>query len=124
MFLSGNHASELKKLTIDTDMVEQARNFLPVHGDTFLRCVDPNGCLVMAFNAELYRRGYELDELTRQKLMSPLLTNYDKNFTLLEYLQEHPSSCIEAFCRAAVDSQQQHVASLLLGNAGLILLMH
>jgi hypothetical protein len=74
---------------------------------------------VSAFAAELYGRGCELDELTREKLMSPLLTNFDKNFALLQWLQEHPVSCLEAFLQAASGNNQQHVVNLLLGNTGL-----
>jgi hypothetical protein len=74
---------------------------------------------VTAFTAELYRHGSELDELTRERLTSPLLTNFDKNFALLQWLQEHPASCLEAFLQAASGNNQQHVVNLLLGNTGL-----
>jgi hypothetical protein len=74
---------------------------------------------MMAFAAHLYQYNSELDELTRQKLMSPLLTNYDKNFVIQQWLQEHPLSCLEAFLQAASSNEQQHVVNLLLGNTGL-----
>jgi hypothetical protein len=70
----------------------------------------------MAFAAHLYQYNSELDELTRQKLMSPVLTNYDKNFVIMQWLQEHPVGCLEAFLRAASSNEQQHVVSLLMGN--------
>jgi hypothetical protein len=108
--------SEHQKLTLPADGLQQAWSRLQTHGDIFLRCVDPSGCLMMAFAAHLYQYNSELDELTRQKLMSPLLTNYDKNFVIQQWLQEHPVSCLEAFLQAATGNEQQHVVNLLLGN--------
>jgi hypothetical protein len=86
--LAGHFQSQYKKLNLATDVLKLALRRLPTYGDKFLRSVDPSGCLVMEFAAQLYHCGFQLDETTRQKLMSPVRTNYDKNSVLLDWLQK------------------------------------
>ena len=106
-------------MTIAENELQKASRRLQNNGDIFLKCVDPSGCLVSAFVAQLHQRDLhsELDEQTREKLMSSL-TNFDKNFVLLQWLQEHSLGCLEAFLQAASSTDQQHVVNFLFGNTG------
>ena len=110
--------SEKLKAELTVDGLQRAARSLQSHGDIFLRCVDPSGSLVTAFVAELCRCDSELDELTRQRLMSPVLTNYEKNLALLCWLQRNSVTCLQAFVEAANSCEQRPVVNLLLGNTG------
>ena len=123
---SGKSIFELTKSTVEDDELKHASSRLQTNAGIFLKCVDPSGFLVAALIAQLHRHNLdgELDELTREKLLSSTLTNYDKNYIMLQWLQEHSLSCLEAFLEAASSTEQQHVVNLLLGKTGLNCLFH
>ena len=112
---------EKLKVKVTVDDLQHVSRSLQTHVDIFLRCVDPSGSLVTTFVAELCRCDSELDELTRQRLMSPVLTIYEKNLSLLRWLQRNSVTCLQAFLEAANCCDQRHVFNLLLGNTGLII---
>ena len=123
---SDKSISEQTKSTVEDDKLKHASSRLQTNAGIFLKCVDPSGFLVTALIAQLYQRNLdsELDEQTREKLLSSTLTNYDKNFIMLQWLQKHSPSCLEAFLQAASSTEQQHVVNLLLGETGLNCLFH